>query len=619
MNADDDLKTSADQNIPEGYDPALYRIRHSLAHIMAQAVIERYPGTKTAIGPPIENGFYYDFDLPDKLGEEDLKGIENRMKEIIRGRHPFRVREVSAAEARDLFQDNPYKRELVEGLTQGGYDEYGNALSDDQQTAITVYRQDTFLDLCRGPHVEHTGKIKYNAFKLMDVSSAYWHGDENNPMLTRIYGTAWRDKSELNAHLKRLEEAQKRDHRRLGRELELFMGHEFIGTGLPIWLPNGATVRRLIEEYIEEEERKAGYLHVYSPHLGKQELYEKSGHWEHYQDEMFPPIELKNENLVLRPMNCPHHILIYAAKLHSYRDLPIRIAELGTMYRFERSGKMGGLSRVRAMTLNDAHIFCTPSQVKEEFADVMRLVERAYRTLGISDYTYRLSLRDKADRGKYVDNDAMWDMAEDMLRETMDALDLPYVEVPGEAAFYGPKLDIQFRDVLGREETYSTIQIDFHLPNQFDLTYVDQDDRECHPVIIHRGVLSTMERMVAYLIELYAGAFPVWLAPIQAVLIPISDRHIAYAQQVTTRLAQAGFRVEIDASGNRINAKIRNAQLRKIPYMLVVGDREVQGESVSPRLRTGENLAAMPVQAFEDLLQNIVSTRSLSLVERENG
>ena len=619
MNAEDDLKASADQNIPEGYDPALYRIRHSLAHIMAQAVIERYPGTKTAIGPPIENGFYYDFDLPDKLGEEDLKGIENRMKEIIRGRHPFRVREVSAAEARELFEDNPYKRELVEGLTQGGYDEYGNALSDDQQTAITVYQQDTFLDLCRGPHVEHTGEIKYNAFKLMNVSSAYWHGDENNPMLTRIYGTAWRDKSELNAHLKRLEEAQKRDHRRLGRELELFMGHEFIGTGLPIWLPNGATVRRLIEEYIEEEERKAGYLHVYSPHLGKQELYEKSGHWEHYKDEMFPPIELKNENLVLRPMNCPHHILIYAAKLHSYRDLPIRIAELGTMYRFERSGKMGGLSRVRAMTLNDAHIFCTPSQVKEEFADVMRLVERAYRTLGIADYTYRLSLRDKADRGKYVDNDAMWDMAEDMLRETMDALDLPYVEVPGEAAFYGPKLDIQFRDVLGREETYSSIQIDFHLPNQFDLTYVDQDDRECHPVIIHRGVLSTMERMVAYLIELYAGAFPVWLAPIQAVLIPISDRHIAYAQRVTTRLTRAGFRVEIDDSNNRINAKIRNAQLRKIPYMLVVGDREVQGESVSPRLRTGENLAAMPVQAFEDLLQNIVSTRSLSLVERENG
>ena len=486
-----------------------------------------------------------------------------------------------------------------------------------QQTAITVYRQDAFLDLCRGPHVEHTGNIKYNAFKLMNVSSAYWHGDENNPMLTRIYGTAWRDKAELNAHLKRLEEAQKRDHRRLGRDLELFMGHEFIGTGLPIWLPNGATVRRILEEYIEEEERKAGYMHVYSPHLGKQELYEKSGHWEHYKDEMFPPIELKNENLVLRPMNCPHHILIYASKLHSYRELPIRIAELGTMYRFERSGKMGGLSRVRAMTLNDAHIFCTPSQVKDEFADVMRLVERAYRTLGIVDYTYRLSLRDKADREKYVDNDAMWDMAEDMLRETMKALDLPYVEVPGEAAFYGPKLDIQFRDVLGREETYSTIQIDFHLPNRFDLTYVDQDDRECHPVIIHRGVLSTMERMVAYLIELYAGAFPVWLAPIQAVLIPISDRHIDYAQQVTTRLAQAGFRVELDDSNNRINAKIRNAQLRKIPYMLVVGDREVQGDSVSPRLRTGENLAAMPVQAFEDLLQNIVSTRSSSLVKGE--
>lgn len=617
MNLENDLKSQAAQNVPEGYDPELYRIRHSLAHIMAQAVIEQFPGAKTAIGPPIENGFYYDFDLPAKLGEEDLKGIENRMKEIIRGRHPFEVREVSAAEACDLFQGNPYKLELIDGLTQGGYDEYGNALSDDQQTAITVYQQDTFLDLCRGPHVEHTGNIKYNAFKLMNVSSAYWHGDEKNPMLTRIYGTAWRDKAQLNAHLKRLEEAQKRDHRRLGRDLELFMGHEFIGTGLPIWLPNGATVRRILEEYIEEEERKAGYMHVYSPHLGKQELYEKSGHWEHYKDEMFPPIELRNENLVLRPMNCPHHILIYASKLHSYRDLPIRIAELGTMYRFERSGKMGGLSRVRAMTLNDAHIFCTPSQVKDEFANVMRLVERAYRTLGIADYAYRLSLRDKADRKKYVDNDAMWDMAEDMLRETMKALDLPYVEVPGEAAFYGPKLDIQFRDVLGREETYSTIQIDFHLPNQFDLTYIDQDDRECHPVIIHRGVLSTMERMVAYLIELYAGAFPVWLAPIQAVLIPISDRHIDYAQQVTTRLAQAGFRVELDDSNNRINAKIRNAQLRKIPYMLVVGDREVQGDSVSPRLRTGENLAAMPVQAFKDLLQNIVSTRSSSLVKGE--
>ena len=403
------------------------------------------------------------------------------------------------------------------------------------------------------------------------------------------------------------------DHRRLGRELELFASHEKLGTGLPLWLPNGAIIRRCLEEYITEEERRAGYQHVYSPHLAKQDLYETSGHWAHYKDDMFPTIQLENEHLVLRPMNCPHHILIFSHKQHSYRDLPIRIAELGTMYRHEKSGKMSGLTRVRCMTLNDAHIFCTPDQIQTEFASVMQMVERTYQLLGITNHTYRLSLRDPSNSEKYVNNDTMWHNAENILHDTLNTLNLSFVEAVGEAAFYGPKLDIQFRDALGREETYSTIQIDFHLPNQFDMTYIGQDNKEHRPVIIHRGILSTMERMVAYLTELYAGAFPVWLAPIQAMMIPIADRHIDYANQIKSNLIRQDFRIDVDTAPIRMNAKVRDAQLKKVPYMLIVGDKEMANNQVAVRLRTGENLGAMPIENFTNLLTQITNQRSLSL------
>jgi len=594
-------------------DSFLYRLRHSAAHVMAQAVLERFPAGQIAIGPPIADGFYYDFDLPRPLTPDDLVEIEARMREIIAEGQPFEYREVDEAEAREIFAAQVYKQELIDGLVAGGEDEYGEKIEG--AVTLSIYRDGEFVDLCRGPHVENTAQINPDAIKLLNVAGAYWRGDENRSMLQRVYGTAWETAEELEQYLWRLEEAKRRDHRRLGRELELFTSHELVGAGLPLWLPKGATVRRLLEEYILEEERRLGYTHVYSPDLAKKELYKVSGHWGHFKDDMFPAIQLEHEEMVLRPMNCPHHILIFDSKLHSYRELPMRIAELGKMYRYERSGVTTGLSRVRAMTLNDAHIFCRPDQVREEFSSVMRLVERAYATLGITDYRYRLSLRDAADREKYADNDAMWEMAEQEIREAMDALGLPYTEAPGEAAFYGPKLDIQFRDVLGHEETISTIQIDFHLPNQFDLKYVGEDGLEHRPVIIHRAIISTMERMMAYLIELYVGAFPAWLAPTQAVLIPITDRHVEYARQVAARLFEADFRVEVDDSSKRMNAKIREAQLQKVPYMLVVGDREQQNETVAVRLRSGENLGAMPLAEFEALLHRIVGKKSLELVD----
>jgi threonyl-tRNA synthetase len=572
----------------------LHRMRHSAAHIMAEAVLELFPGAKFAIGPPIEHGFYYDFDLPRPLTPEDLDAIDERMRRSIAADHPFIRSEIDQDEARRLFADQPYKLELIEGI---------------EGEQVSLYRHGgPFTDLCEGPHVERTGQV--GAFKLTSIAGAYWRGDERNPMLQRIYGALFETPQELEDHLARLEEAQRRDHRRLGRELELFTTHELIGAGLPLWLPKGATVRRLLEEFITELERQAGYMHVYTPHLAKRELYETSGHWEHFKDDMFPPMALEHEELVLRPMNCPHHILIYASKLHSYRDLPVRIAELGTMYRYERSGVLGGLSRVRAMTLNDAHIFCTPDQVKAEFSNVMRLVERAYTTLRITDYSYQLSLRDPAKSTYYAGNHATWDTAERILREAMDNLGLPYTEAPGEAAFYGPKLDIQFRDTLGREETFSTVQIDFHMPNQFDLSYIGEDGKEHRPVIIHRGVISTMERMMAYLIELYAGAFPLWLAPVQAMIIPIADRHVEYARKVADDLRAEDLRVELDDRGERMQAKIRDAQLQKIPYMLIVGDREQEAGAVAVRQRDGADLGAVPLFQVIDRLKDEVATKS---------
>jgi threonyl-tRNA synthetase len=573
-------------------DDRLYRMRHSAAHIMAEVVLEIFPGAKFAIGPPIDTGFYYDFDLPRPLTEEDLPVIDQRMRRSIDADHQFVRDEIGKAEARRLFAEQPFKLELIDGI---------------QDERLSLYKHGPFTDLCEGPHVERTGQV--GAFKLTSIAGAYWRGDEHRPMLQRIYGALFETQQELDDYLARVEEMQRRDHRRLGRELELFATHELIGAGLPLWLPKGAVVRRELEQFILALERESGYQHVYSPHLAKRELYEISGHWEHFKDDMFPPMALEHEELVLRPMNCPHHILIYAHKKRSYRELPVRIAELGTQYRYERSGVVGGLSRVRAMTLNDAHIFCTPEQVKHEFSGVMRLVEKAYATLGITEYSYQLSLRDPEDKEKYAQNDAMWDLAERVLREAMDELGLPCTEAPGEAAFYGPKLDIQLRDLLGREETISTVQIDFHLPERFDLGYVGEDGQEHRPVIIHRGVISTMERMVAYLIELYAGAFPLWLAPVQALVIPIADRHAEYARQVVDDLRAEGFRVETDDRGERMQAKIRDAQLQKIPYMLIVGDREKEAGAVAVRHRDGSDLGALPLFQVIDRLKDEIATK----------
>jgi threonyl-tRNA synthetase len=574
---------------------ALQVYRHSTAHLLAAAVLELYPETQLGIGPPTESGFYYDFERATKFVPEDLEKIEARMREIASRNLSFERKLTPKQEGLEKYKGDWMKHELIEERAGEIFSEY------------TLGPQ--FIDFCRGPHVPSTEKLK--AFKLLSIAGAYWKGSEKNPQLQRIYGTAFFTKKELDDYLNRLEEAKKRDHRRIGKELELFTVSELVGAGLPLWLPKGATVRRVLEEYILERERATGYQHVYTPDLAKVELYERSGHWEHYHEDMFPPMDLETEQMVLRPMNCPHHILIYKAKMRSYRDLPVRIAELGTMYRYERSGVLSGLSRVRSMTLNDAHIFCTPEQIKAEFTAVMQLVEAAYKDLGITQYSYRLSLGDPANTEKYVANPEMWTLAERVLREAMDSLGLPYKEAPGEAAFYGPKLDIQLADVMGHEETYSTIQIDFHLPERFDLSYIAADGQAHRPVMIHRAIVSTMERMISYLIELYGGAFPVWLAPVQAIVLPISDRQNDYARQIEQKLIAAGIRAELDGRSDKINFKIREAQLQKIPYMLVVGDREAQAGQVAVRNRKQGDQGAVAVDDFISRLLQLVTTRSL--------
>ena len=579
-------------------DPdAVQVFRHSAAHLLAAAVLELYPNVKLGIGPPIENGFFYEFVREEPFTQDDLEKIEAKMHELAAKDVPNERKMLPKPEALELYRkwDQGFKCELVEERAI--------------EPMVSFYTTGKFIDFCRGPHIPSTGRIK--AFKLMNVSGAYWKGKEGNPQMQRIYGACFVDQKELDEYLHKLEEAKRRDHRRIGKELGLFTVSDQVGSGLPLWLPKGATIRRVLEDYILEKERRAGYQHVYTPDLAKVDLYVRSGHWAHYHEDMFPPMELETEQLVLRPMNCPHHILVYESKKHSYRDLPVRIAELGTMYRYERSGVLSGLSRVRYMTLNDAHIFCTPEQIKEEFAGVMRLVEEAYRDLGIMQYSYRLSLRDKINTGKYVANDEMWDLAEDMLREAMNSLGLPYTEAPGEAAFYGPKLDIQLADVMGHQETYSTIQIDFHLPNQFELGYVGADGQEHRPVMIHRGVISTMERMVSYLIELYAGAFPAWLAPVQAVVLPITERQNEYARQVHQKLLDAGARVELDDRNEKLQAKIRDAQLQKIPYMLIVGGKEAEAGTVSVRHRSKGDLGPRPLDQFRADLRQEIDSRAI--------
>ena len=590
------LDHSVKLSILTSKDPdAVQVLRHSAAHLLAAAVLELYPDVKLGVGPPIETGFFYEFLREQPFTPEDLEKIEAKMHELAARDIPNERKLIPKPEALDLYRrtNQEFKCELVEEKAI--------------EPMVSFYATGKFIDFCRGPHIPSTGRIK--VFKLMNVSGAYWKGHEGNPQLQRIYAACFVDQKELDEYLHRLEEAKRRDHRRIGKELGLFTVNDLVGAGLPLWLPKGATIRRLLEEYILEKERQANYEHVYTPDLAKVDLYVRSGHWAHYHEDMFPPMDLETEQLVLRPMNCPHHILVYESKKRSYRDLPVRIAELGTMYRYERSGVLSGLSRVRVMTLNDAHIFCTPEQIKEEFAGVMRLVEQAYRDLGITQYSYRLSLRDKVNVGKYVANDEMWDLAERMLREAMDSLHLPYTEAPGEAAFYGPKLDIQLADVMGHQETYSTIQIDFHLPNQFDLGYVGADGQEHRPVMIHRGVISTMERMVSYLIELYAGAFPVWLAPVQASVLPVSGKFEEYAKKVAQQLKDAGMRVHLDDRNEKLQAKIRDAQLEKIPYMLIIGGKEAEAGTVSVRHRFKGDLGPRPLEQFIADLQQEAATK----------
>lgn len=569
--------------IMPGSEEALEILRHSTAHLMAQAVSRLYPGVKLGVGPVIEGGFYYDMDLDQSITPEDLPKIEKEMKKIVGENLPIIRKEVSRNEAKEMFSHDEYKQELID------------AIPEDEK--VTIYEQGEFFDLCRGVHVPSTGKIKQ--YKLLSIAGAYWRGDSNNKMLQRIYGTAFFKKSELDEHLKMLEEAKERDHRKIGKELQLFANSQKVGQGLPLWLPKGATIRRIIERYIVDKEVELGYDHVYTPVLGSVDLYKTSGHWDHYQENMFPVMEMDNEDLVLRPMNCPHHMMIFKNEIHSYRELPIRIAELGTMHRYEMSGALSGLQRVRGMTLNDAHIFVRPDQIKEEFIRVVELVIAVYKDFQISDYSFRLSYRDPEDKEKYFDDDVMWNKAQAMIKEAMDDLKLDYYEAEGEAAFYGPKLDVQVKTALGKEETLSTVQLDFLLPEKFDLTYIGEDGKQHRPVVIHRGVVSTMERFVAFLIEEYKGAFPTWLAPVQAKVIPVApDVHFDYAKHVTDRLKASGFRVEMDKRDEKIGYKIREAQMQKIPYMLVVGDNEMNEEAVNVR-KYGENKTeTVPLKQF---------------------
>lgn len=570
-----DLKTPINEDgtveiITEGSEEGLEIMRHSTAHLLAQAIKRIYKDVKFGVGPVIENGFYYDVEMEEAITPEDLPKIEKEMKKIVNANLPIVRKEVSREEAKARFAEigDDLKLELLDAIPEG--------------ETVSIYEQGEFFDLCRGVHVPSTGKIK--EFKLLSLAGAYWRGDSNNQMLQRVYGTAFFKKADLDEHLRMLEEAKERDHRKLGKELKLFANSQKVGQGLPLWLPKGATIRRTIERYIVDKEISLGYEHVYTPVLGSKELYETSGHWDHYQEGMFPPMEMDNETLVLRPMNCPHHMMIYKNDIHSYRELPIRIAELGTMHRYEMSGALSGLQRVRGMTLNDAHIFVRPDQIKDEFIRTVRLIQDVYEDFGLSDYTFRLSYRDPEDTEKYFDDDEMWNKAQSMLKEAMDEIGHDYYEAEGEAAFYGPKLDVQVKTAIGKEETLSTVQLDFLLPERFDLTYIGEDGKQHRPVVIHRGVVSTMERFVAFLIEEHKGALPTWLAPVQFQVIPVSPAvHLDYAKQVQERLQREGLRVEVDSRDEKIGYKIREAQMQKIPYMLVVGDQEAENGAVNVR------------------------------------
>ena len=578
---------------------SLYVLRHSSAHLLAQALRRLYgKDVHFGVGPAIDGGFYYDFDSEYKISEEDFKNIEKEMKKIISENVAIEGREVSRTEALEIFAADPYKVELI------------NDLPEDE--VITVYTQGDFVDLCRGGHVASTSKIK--EFKLLSVAGAYWRGNSDNKMLQRIYGTAYFTKEHLEQHLVRLQEARERDHRKLGKELGIFTTSQKVGAGLPLWLPNGATIRRTIERYIVDKEVELGYDHVYTPIMGSKDLYITSGHWDHYQEDMFPPMEMDHETMVLRPMNCPHHMMVYKNERHSYRELPIRIAELGMMHRYESSGAVSGLQRVRGMTLNDAHIFVRPDQLKDEFKLTVRLIEEAYKDLGITNFSYRLSYRDPENTEKYFDDDVMWNNAQQMLKETADELGLDYVEAEGEAAFYGPKLDVQVETAIGKQETLSTIQLDFLLPERFELEYIGEDGKAHRPVVIHRGIVSTMERMVAFLLEEYKGDLPTWLAPNQVRIIPVNnDYHYDYSKEIMQELKKAGVKVAIDDRDEKLGYKIREAANKKIPYTLVIGDKEVENKGVNVRTFGSHD---QKEESFVEFKENILKEINERLIEK---
>ena len=572
-------------------DPqTLEMIRHSASHIMAEAVMSLFPGVKLGIGPSIDDGFYYDFELPRALTPEDLPHIEDAMKGIVNGDIAFCREEVDKDEARRIFADQPYKQELIDDIPDGD--------------SLSIYRQGDFVDLCRGPHVCSTGKVK--AFKLLNVAGAYWRGDEKRSMLQRIYGTAFETQKDLDEYIKKLEEAARRDHRKLGKDLELFSIHEEAGPGLIHWHPKGAVVRRLVEDFWKDEHLKRGYEIVYTPHIYKVDLWKTSGHWEMYRENLYSPMDVDNQQYIVKPMNCPGHILMYKSRIRSYREMPMRWAELGTVYRYERSGVLHGLARVRGFTQDDAHIFCKAEQLEGEVGDVLELARFMMSAFGFEEYEVYLSTCPD----KYAGTLEIWDRATKMLEQALQNAGMPYDIDPGAGVFYGPKIDIKLKDALGRAWQGPTIQVDFNLPDRFQTTYVGDDGQEHLPVMIHRTVLGSMERFFACLIEHYAGAFPVWLAPVQTMVIPIADRHIDYAHQVQSVLRSSGFRVQVDTRSERMNAKIREAQLQKVPYMLIVGDKEMENSLVSVRIRTGKDLGSQSLEEFQGILGAVIASKA---------
>lgn len=592
-------------------DEKLHSLRHSAAHIMAQAVMDLLPGTKLGFGPAVEDGFYYDFQLPRALTLEDLPAIEARMKEIIKGKYPFKHTELDIDAARQQFADQPFKLDQVQALARGEMGEHGET-GVRAATSVSIYTHDSFVDLCRGPHVANTGDIPANALKVMSIAGAYWRGSEKNPQLTRVYGTVWESKKELEDYLWRLEEAKKRDHRKLGRELSLFYFSDDVGPGLPLFTPKGEIIRHLMEEYVREAQTKYGYQHVWTGHMVKEELYKKSGHYDNYVDSMFPP--MVDEELVLRlkPMNCPSHMTLYKEMgKHSYREFPLRLAEFATLYRYEKRGELSGLTRVRALTQDDCHVFCTEEQIESEFTLALNLIREVLDTYKFTDYKVRLSLRGST--GKYVQDDEKWDKATTALKSALDKNKVDYFVAEGEAAFYGPKADFIAKDVLGRDWQLSTIQVDFIQPARLGCEYVAEDGSIRTPVLIHRAVTGSTERFLGVLIEQFAGAFPAWLSPVQVMLIPIADRHAEYAHKVEKQLKDLGMRVQVDTRSDRMNAKIRDAQLQKIPYLLVIGDKEAEANAVAVRLRTGEDLKAMPLDQFIEMAKRVIDTKSLEL------